>query len=701
MSAAAFLRGAGNWTAYLNLGTPWLSAGWAEVTSPAAILAAAAAAGAGLYGLAAGTCRPRRWLWLRGPGFRGGADRVLGAARRPAAASGRPAVQRGAGAAAQPLQDRAGRRRRAGPRPAHAVSRLGARRAGRARRPGAQAARRRAAGRACPARARGAAAVRPGAAAGLVQPGARVLVPGGRLPGRQLARADALVVPADSHGLYLWGDPIDDPLEPLASSPWAERALVPYGGAGSQVFLDTAEQAVESDQPVPGLPVYLARAGIRYVVVRNDLDPGRSAIVSPQIVNQTLALSGFERVASFGPRSRPRPATCRRSRWRPVRAPATRRWRSSRRPAPPGGPRARYAALPVSQTVLVNGGPDSLLQLAGQGVVTSQPAVIAGTRCPAPARCGPSPTDNAGPTTLSGLTTQNVSFTYTATETNPPDDQFGGSGDPPRQLLPVRPPGTRRWPCCPARPGHRVVVRVLARQAPQYDPVNAFDGDPATAWAEGSDTPVGQWIQISFDHTLDLPATIGIRLLADSPARRPPPRSRSAPRRAGSAPTWPTPGPQALRVARAAPAGCASPSPAPGGRPGAGGGISDVLIPGIRVTRYLQPARTRRARRGLGRLLLPPAGAVAVHLRRPGRRPADGPDVHSRQPGDHAPAGFRARRARPGARRAAGQDQTAGPGRSAGQRGLDPGRAADPVPGEPGRHRAALRGSPPPTGSST
>ena len=47
---------------------------------------------------------------------------------------------------------------------------------------------------------------------------------------------------------------------------------------------------------------YLARAGIRYVVVRNDLDPAMIGYVSPQIVNETLALSGFERVASFGPR---------------------------------------------------------------------------------------------------------------------------------------------------------------------------------------------------------------------------------------------------------------------------------------------------------------------------------------------------------------------------------------------------------------
>ena len=50
-------------------------------------------------------------------------------------------------------------------------------------------------------------------------------------------QAPALVVPADAHGTYLWGNPIDDPLEPLARSPWVERGLVPYGGAGSQTVL--------------------------------------------------------------------------------------------------------------------------------------------------------------------------------------------------------------------------------------------------------------------------------------------------------------------------------------------------------------------------------------------------------------------------------------------------------------------------------
>ena len=35
----------------------------------------------------------------------------------------------------------------------------------------------------------------------------------------------ALVVPADAHGEYTWGDPIDDPLEALGTSPWVGQTF--------------------------------------------------------------------------------------------------------------------------------------------------------------------------------------------------------------------------------------------------------------------------------------------------------------------------------------------------------------------------------------------------------------------------------------------------------------------------------------------
>lgn len=600
-SAAAFLRGSSNWTAYFNLGTPWLPAGWAMVASPAAVLASAAAAATGLYGVARRDMPERRWLclslalaagaalagyWgpLGGP-LHAQVDQLLNGPLAPLRSVYKlePAV-----AVVLALGC------------AHAMARCWQ---GTFRSPGRR-----------PRRVAATIVTAPVVAlvlAGLALPylTGQILQPGSftRVPGYWYQVADylaahspaqtALVIPADSHGEYLWGDPIDDPLESLASSPWAERNLVPYGGAGSQELLDTAETAFESGELVPGLAAFLSRAGIRYVVVRNDLNPGLLGYTPPQVVHDTLALSGFRRVAAFGPLVAGPPASP-QAPWPPAGSqpsyPAAEVYQAA---SPAQRPTSPVSALPVSNTVLVNGGPDSLLQLAGRRVLhSSQPAVIAGDPLSGTPSLwavtdGQRRADNAF-----GLVNSNISYTYTATQDNPPDDPLGAAGQPPSQLLPV-----------PAA-GHQTVAvlsgaaQVTASsygswltQEPQADPVNAFDGNPRTAWVEGSaTTPVGQWIQISFDHPMSLPASIGVQLLDDIPSRSVADQLRVS-TAAGSVTTTlpPANATQRLGVApgptkwlRVTIVGASGVVP---GNPGAG--IRDVLIPGVRVTRYLQPAQ--------------------------------------------------------------------------------------------------------------
>ena len=142
------------------------------------------------------------------------------------------------------------------------------------------------------------------------------------------------------------------------------------------------------------------------------------------------------------------------------------------------------------------------------------------------------------------------------------------------------------------------------------------------------------------------------------------------------------------------------------GYPGAG--ISDVLIPGVRVTRLLQPAEDPAGQQ---------APAAVFSFPQPVPSPfafadpaAAAPMARTftvAQPGDPAAAGGRAGPARPRPGRAAGlADPPARPGRAAGQRGLDAGRAAGRVPGQPdqrvGGHAVDRRyrqpGHPPPLG---
>ena len=602
MSAAAALRGAGNWTAYLNLGTPWLPAGWALVSTPMAIIAGSIAAACGLYGLALRSIPYATWLRLSaglaaavalagyggplGGPFHRGIDHLLDGAFAPFRNVYKlePVI---AAVLALGL--------------AHATATW------LARSPGVSA-----------GRLQRVFAVERWAVVGVVLIGlmlpyfsGQVLNPGSfsavprywyQAAAFLAARSPlntALVVPADAHGDYLWGDPIDDPLVALAKSPWAQLGLVPYGGAGSQILLSTAENAIESGEQVAGLAGYLQRAGVRYIVVRNDLDPRQVGYTSAVLVHQTLALSGFTRVASFAPPiggAQIEPRATRTQQSVLPSYPAVEVFA----PARSAGTLSPVSSLAVSQTVLVNGGPDSLLQLTGQRLLgTEQPAVIAGDPVPALVS-GAVPwavTDGQRRAdTLFGLVNFNASYTYTATEANPAGaGQLGRAGGPPRQLLPV-----------PAA-GH-LTVAVLSGAASvtassygswiadtqQDDPVNAFDGNPATAWAEGNElTPVRQWIQINFSGPLDLPATVGIRLLDDSTDREMASVLRVS-TAAGSVTSdvAATGAVQTLRVvpgrtnwlrititaARRVVVG------------NAGAGISDVLIPGVRVTRLLQPA---------------------------------------------------------------------------------------------------------------
>ena len=600
MSATAFLRGAGNWTAYFNLGAPWLSAGWQVVTTPLAVLASAIAAAAGLAGLARRDMPAGRWLRLSlglaallalagywgplGGVFHAPIDHLLDGALAPFRNLYKfePVI-----AVVLILGT------------AHAAARLWQRRIVVPR---------------LPRQITSGLATAPVTAlvlAGLALPylSGQILQPGSftKVPrywyqvadflAAHSKQAQALVVPADAHGTFGWGNPIDDPLEPLARSPWVERGLVPYGGAGSQTVLDTAESAIESGEEVPGLTTYLQRAGIRYVVVRNDLNPATVGYAPPQVLHETLSLSGFRRVAGFGPlitsgQADPRAPPQIRSILPAY--PSVEIYQAASSAQRPDGP---ATVLPLSQATLVNGGPDSLLQLAGQRILGTQAAVIAGDTAGTPlsrwvVTDGMRRADNAF-----GLINSSVSYTYTATERNPIDDPLGGAGAPPSQLLPV------------TAAGHQTVAVISGAasvtassygswlaESPQYDPVNAFDGNAGTAWTEGDpETPAGQWIEITFNRALGLPASIGIRLLDDSSFRAIADHVQVS-TAAGHVSTAvaASNATQHLRVIpgrttwlRITITGAHRVTPG-----GAGAGIRDVLIPGVQVARYLQPPQT-------------------------------------------------------------------------------------------------------------
>lgn len=604
MSAATFLRGAGNWTAYFNFGQPWLNSGWVMVSNPMAIVAGAMTAGAGLLGVARRDMPSGVWLRLSlgtaalialagYPGHLGGEfhqpiDKLLDGVLAPLRS-----VYKVEPVAAAVLALGI----------AHVLV-LRARRASIVNDPSHRTLWHVLAAPVIALVLIGLAF--PYLSGQVLNPGSFNAVPKywyqvSAFISQHSPRAPVLVAPAAAHGIYLWGETVDEPLEPLATSPWVEQGLVPYGGPGSQLLVNSLEAAISSGERVPGLAATLARSGIRYVIVRNDLSPVAFDYTPPQQMHQTLFSSGFRRVAAFGPvisSLQTRPGATQLPyvlpSYRAVEVFAARS--ATGTPVPPPA-----VAQPVSGTVLVNGGPDSLLQLTGQHVLGSVPAVMAGDKLVATPALWAITDSLPRADHAFGSVNSTPSYVYTRNETNPVDDPLGGAGGPPRQLLPV------------SSAGHQTVgvlqgaASVTASSSgwwlaemPQIDPVNAFDGNPSTYWVEANpDTPVGQWIQITFSRPIVLPSSIGVALLVSGSLRPVADRLTvstaagtvtSAVRRTDSVqPLAVKAGPtRRLRITIAA---------ARGGVPGGqGAGFVGIDIPGVTVTRYSSVAEDQTGR---------------------------------------------------------------------------------------------------------
>ncbi|MFJ7899238.1 alpha-(1-_3)-arabinofuranosyltransferase family protein [Streptomyces sp. NPDC096198] len=593
MSATESLRGAGNWVGYLHFGEAWIPAGWAVASSVLVIVCSALAAGLGLAGLARRDLPERRWLvltvlvaaavtlagyggafgapfhgvvrdWLDGPlsPFRNVYKFQTGTAL--ALALGLAHL---VGVAADPRGARPVRGRRFAPLIAAVL-------------------------------------VLPGLAWPYLN--GSILQPGSfrQLPAYWQTTADwlkqhspdsrALVVPATAHGLYTWGSPVDEPLDVLAESPWAERDFVPFGNPGNRRAMDAVEQALMTGGDIPGLADYLSRSGLYYVVVRNDLDPDQIGYVPTATVKRALEQSGYRRVTGFGPQTtggriaHHTPLQVEglypRSRaveiYAPVSAQVTR----------PGQARL----LPADATAVVSGGPEALLPLAADPALRGRPAVLTGDGTPG---LGTPPVQVVGDglrraDTRFGLVDANTSYTYTRDGKNAPD-AVQDPGRAPHQILPVT--GLDHQTVAELRGARSVTASSSGNwlfQLPQYDPVNAFDGNPDTAWAEGAPGSAnGQWLRIGFTKSVDLPSSLTVRPLPQDGVRAAATRIRVETAK-GSVSSF------------LHPDGTEQTVRAPAGETGwlritildsvrqrtglTGAGFSEVRIPGVRVTRSLR-----------------------------------------------------------------------------------------------------------------
>ncbi|WP_090608353.1 alpha-(1-_3)-arabinofuranosyltransferase [Mycobacterium lentiflavum] len=316
---------------------------------------------------------------------------------------------------------------------------------------------------------------------------------GSAAPGR------VLVVPGAPFATQVWGTTHDEPLQVLGSSPWGVRDSIPLTPPQTIRALDSVQRLFAAGLPSAGLADTLARQGISYVVVRNDLDPESSRSARPILVHRTIDGSPrLEKAAQFGEPVGPGtlPGFVADSGLRP-RYPAVEIYKV----AAPGNPGAPYFA-DIDSLPRIDGGPEVLLRLDERRRLLGQqplgPALLT--------------TDARGANLPAPLVT--VTDTPTARETD-----YGRVDE---HSSAIRADGDTRhtfnrvpdYPVPGAEPvfggwnGGRITVSssssdstAMPDVAPATSPAAAIDGDPATAWVTNAlQAAVGQWMQVNFDH---------------------------------------------------------------------------------------------------------------------------------------------------------------------------------------------------------
>ena len=308
----------------------------------------------------------------------------------------------------------------------------------------------------------------------------------------------SLLVPAAPFGTYVWGSTRDEPLQVLASSPWAVRDVVPLSSAGNIRFLDAVEQRLASGRGSPGLAEALAHAGVGRLVVRNDLDWVRTGSTRPELVRQALRDSpGLERVAAFGPGVDVSPDLAgARTREAPLRAVEV--WDVAGEVGPVSAPSA-------VGTLRLSGGPESLLAVADRGLLAGRAAVLAGDD---PGVVDPSP--------LAVQTDGNRDRERSFAVVRGGESATAAAADAPRQRRAVTDylvsPGQERRTTAELI-GVRNVdastsaadVDALAEHDTSAAPWAALDGSAGTGWrSAGLEGAVGQWWEVGFDEPRDL-----------------------------------------------------------------------------------------------------------------------------------------------------------------------------------------------------
>jgi arabinofuranan 3-O-arabinosyltransferase len=339
------------------------------------------------------------------------------------------------------------------------------------------------------------------------------------------SRADGgrtLLVPGSSFADYYWGHTGDEPAQALLDAPWAVRNAVPLAPAETIRLLDSVEARLRTGQGSPGLAEVLARSGVRYLLVRNDLDYARAGSARPLLVHQALSDSpGITQVAAFGGLvgGENRPGNLRDQDldvpFRVVEIYEVAPWSGM------------VAAYPASSALRVHGTAESLLSLADLGWAAGRPVVFTAT----PGEGTTSKRSPAGATVVTdtprrrevffGRIADNRSQTLLPGEPRRIDSPVGDYLDPGDRdrTVPARVTGLRSLSVSSSASD----ANALGGSRADRQPSAAVDGNLATAWWPDPGASPGEWrLRLRFWRPLPVEAMqVDVDRPADSAAARP------------------------------------------------------------------------------------------------------------------------------------------------------------------------------------
>jgi arabinofuranan 3-O-arabinosyltransferase len=320
-----------------------------------------------------------------------------------------------------------------------------------------------------------------------------------------------LLLPGSSFPDYYWGSTGDEPAQPLLKVPWAVRNAIPLAPPQTIRLLDAVEEQLAGGQGSAGLAEVLRRSGVRYLLVRNDLDYSRAGSTRPVLVHQALARSpGISQVKAFGGRvgggNFPGNLV---DQDLDVPFRAVEIYEVSGQPG-------RVSAYWLSDAVTVSGASESLLSLADRGWIQGRPTVLT--------RDGGLP---GGRTLVTdtprlrdvffGRLHENRSPTLAASDRrvrNTPESDYLEASDS-QLTVPTQLSGVGTLSAASSASD----ANATGGAQPDHEPFAALDGDPDTSWWSDPGVAIAQ-ARLSLSFTR--PRSLGdIRLSLDASAPGP------------------------------------------------------------------------------------------------------------------------------------------------------------------------------------